>query len=227
MRMQGTKVAALAAVAAFALTACATESHRTVEPRTAESRGTRYSGPRHPLAIGNFQNRSSYLSGVFSSGQDTLGSQAKTMLETHLGETGRFDLLDRGNLGEIAKEAQLAGVTSTLTAARYLVSGEVTEFGRKTTGDHQVFGIVGRGAEQTAYAKVSLNVVDVATSRVVYSVQGGGEYALSSREILGTGGSAGYDSTLNGKVLDLAITEAVDRLVRGLEGGEWTVTGAP
>ena len=41
-----------------------------------------------------------------------------------------------------------------------------------------------------------------------------GEYALSSREIIGFGGSAGYDSTLNGKVLDLSIREAVDSYCR-------------
>ena len=32
----------------------------------------------------------------------------------------------------------------------------------------------------------------------------------------------GYDSTLNGKVLDLAIREAVNRLVEGVEQGKWT-----
>ena len=39
--------------------------------------------------------------------------------------------------------------------------------------------------------------------------------------MLGFGGDAGYDSTLNGKVLDLAMREAVDRLVEGLEQGKW------
>jgi curli biogenesis system outer membrane secretion channel CsgG len=52
-------------------------------------------------------------------------------------------------------------------------------------------------------------------------VQGAGEYALSNREIVGFGGTAGYDSTLNGKVLDLAIREAVDRLVEGIQNGQW------
>jgi curli biogenesis system outer membrane secretion channel CsgG len=44
---------------------------------------------------------------------------------------------------------------------------------------------------------------------------------LSEREILGFGSTASYDATLNGKVLDLAIREAVDRLVAGLDGGAW------
>jgi curli biogenesis system outer membrane secretion channel CsgG len=55
----------------------------------------------------------------------------------------------------------------------------------------------------------------------VYSVQGAGEYALSNREVIGFGGTAGYDSTLNGKVLDLAIREAVNRLTEAVDQGKW------
>ena len=40
----------------------------------------------------------------------------------------------------------------------------------------------------------------------------------------GTGGTAGYDATLNGKVLNLAITEAVNNLVTDLENGMWRLT---
>jgi curli biogenesis system outer membrane secretion channel CsgG len=84
-----------------------------------------------------------------------------------------------------------------------------------------LFGILGSGKKQVAYAKVNLNVVNVTTSEVVYSTQGAGEYALSDREMLGFGGSSSYDSTLNGKVLDLAIREAVNRLVEAVEAGKW------
>jgi curli biogenesis system outer membrane secretion channel CsgG len=75
-----------------------------------------------------------------------------------------------------------------------------------------------------AYSKVTLNVVDVRTSKVVYSVSGAGDYTLTNREVLGIGTNAGYDSTLNGKVLDLAIREAVDRLVEGMANGGWSLT---
>jgi curli biogenesis system outer membrane secretion channel CsgG len=84
-----------------------------------------------------------------------------------------------------------------------------------------LFGILGSGKKQIAYSKVTLNVVSVMTSEVVYSVQGAGEYALSDREVLGFGGASGYDSTLNGKVLDLAVREAVDHLCTGVEQGSW------
>lgn len=58
-------------------------------------------------------------------------------------------------------------------------------------------------------------------AEIVYSTFGVGEYALSNREVIGFGGTASYDSTLNGKVLDLAIREAVDALVTGLESAAW------
>ena len=63
--------------------------------------------------------------------------------------------------------------------------------------------------------------MDVLSSTVVFSVQGGGEYELSNREVVGFGGTSGYDSTLNGKVLDLAVREAINRLVEGVEAGAW------
>ncbi|HLP75508.1 MAG TPA: CsgG/HfaB family protein, partial [Candidatus Paceibacterota bacterium] len=123
-----------------------------------------------------------------------------------------------------AREAKLKNQTQALKGADFAVTGDVTEFGRKEVGDQQLFGILGSGKQQVAYSKVTLNVVDVMTSEVVFSVQGAGEYALSNREVLGFGGSAGYDSTLNGKVLDLAVREAVNRLVEGVENGKWKPT---
>ena len=65
-------------------------------------------------------------------------------------------------------------------------------------------------------------MVDAKTSRVVHSVQGAGEYQLSDREVIGFGSDSGYDSTLNGKVLNLSVTDAVNKLVRSIESGEWS-----
>jgi curli biogenesis system outer membrane secretion channel CsgG len=206
---------------AFVITGCATESHKAVEPQKTVSSRTPYTGPKAVLMVGKFDNRSSYLRGLFSDGVDRLGGQAKTILIGHLQETGRFNVLDRDNMEEIAREAKLKGQEQKLKGADYAITGDVVEFGRKEVGDTQLYGILGSGKQQVAYSKVTLNVVDVLTSEVVYSVQGAGEYALSNREVLGFGGTAGYDSTLNGKVLDLAIREATDRLVGGLEQGKW------
>lgn len=214
---------AIAAISLVVLAGCATESHQALEvtkPAAAASAAT-YVGPKAALSVGKFDNRSAYLRGIFSDGVDRLGGQAKTILIGHLQETGRFNVLDRDNMAGLADEAKLSGKQQALQGAEYMITGDVVEFGRKETGDQQLFGILGSGKKQSAYSKVTLNVVDVLTSQVVYSASGAGEYALSDREVIGFGGSSGYDSTLNGKVLDLAIREAIDRLVAGVEQGKW------
>lgn len=206
---------------ALLLAACATEQVRTLTPTPVAAAAVPYHGPRRAIAVGQFDNQSSFMRGVFSDGVDRLGGQAKTILLTHLQQTGRFSVLDRSNLSALGQEAALNHQAQTLVGADFIVTGDVSEFGRKEIGDQQLFGILGRGKSQIAYAKVSLNVVNVLSSEVVYSVQGGGEVALSEREVIGFGGTAHYDSTLNGKVLDLAIREAVNRLAEGIDSGAW------
>ena len=209
----------LAVCAAMLITGCATESSRVVETPKVQTLNTNYQGQKIAVSIGRFSNQSSYQNGVFSDGEDRLGNQAQTILISNLQQSGRFSVLDRSNMRAIKEESALSKEAQNIKGARYVITGDVTEFGRKTTGDHQLFGILGKGKTQTAYAKVNLNVVDVKNSEVIYSTQGAGEYELSNREVLGFGGSAGYDSTLNGKVLSLAIIEAVNNLTRGLESG--------
>jgi len=198
--------------------ACATESHRVVATEPVASYRSDYDGPLTSIAVAKVANASPYLRGIFTTG-DPLGGQAKTILKTHLAQCGRFDVVDRDNMEETAFESQTAGASQALTGARYVIFGEVTEFGRKEVGDEQLFGILGRGRKQVAYSKVSLNVIDVSSSKIVYAVQGAGEYELGSREVLGTGGTQGYDSTLNGKVLNFSIVDAVNKLVADLDSG--------
>jgi curli biogenesis system outer membrane secretion channel CsgG len=219
----GVKLAtSLVAVALLgSLTGCATEESRSLAVAKTVSSSTTAKTARSPISVGKFDNRSTFMRGIFTDGVDRLGSQAKTILVTHLQQTNRFNVLDRDNMSEIKQEAELGKTSQNLKGARHVITGDVTEFGRKEVGDRQLFGILGRGKQQVAYAKVALNVVDVQTSEVVYSAQGAGEYSLSNREIVGFGGTASYDSTLNGKVLDLAIREAVDALVAGVDSGAW------
>lgn len=161
------------------------------------------------------------MRGVFSDGVDRLGSQAKTTLIAHLQQSQRFAVLDRDTMAETSQEAKLQGTNQTLRGAAYVVTGDISEFGRKEVGDQQLFGLLGRGKTQVAYAKITLNVVNSLTSEVAFSARGAGEYELSNREVLGFGGTASYDATLNGKVLDLAMREAVNNLVSGKDAAQW------
>jgi curli biogenesis system outer membrane secretion channel CsgG len=219
MRRRLSSVAACACL--IALFGCATESSRSVHVEKVQAAAAPYAGVRVPVSVGKFDNRSSFMRGVFSDGVDRLGSQAKTTLIAHMQQSQRFAVLDRDNLAETREEAKLQGTAQTLRGASFVVTGDISEFGRKEVGDKQLFGLLGRGKAQIAYAKITLNIVNSLTSEVVFSARGAGEYELSNREVLGFGGTAGYDSTLNGKVLDLAMREAVNTLVAGKDAGQW------
>lgn len=214
-------MAASAAAGLLALVGCATESSRSLQVEKVQAAAAPYAGVRVPVSVGKFDNRTSFMRGVFSDGVDRLGSQAKTTLVAHLQQSQRFAVLDRENMTETSQEAKLQGTAQTLRGASYVVTGDISEFGRKEVGDHQLFGLLGRGKAQIAYAKITLNIVNSLTSEVVFSARGAGEYELSNREVLGFGGTAGYDSTLNGKVLDLAMREAVNSLVAAKDAGQW------
>jgi len=201
------------------ISGCATETHQKVEVTKVEANKTAYAGPKSTLVLGEFNNRSNYMQGLFSSNIDKLGNQGKTILKTHLQQTNRFKVVDRDNLANLQKEAELLGVKQAIKGARYVISGGVTEFGRKIVGDKQLFGILGAGKSQIAYAKVSLNIIDVLTSEIIYSTQGAGEFQLNERQVIGFGSKAGYDSTLNGKVLDFAIKESINNMTNDLENG--------
>lgn len=206
--------------AALLSVGCATEQHRALETPQVKAAAVAYQGPKVSVAVGKFDNRSNFMRGIFTDNVDRLGSQAKTILIGHLQDTQRFSVLERENLEEAKQEAGFKAQTQAIKGADFLVTGAVAEFGRKETGDQQLFGLLGRGKAQIAYAKVTLNVVNTQTSEVVATASGAGEYQLSTREVVGFGGTAGYDATLTGKVLDLAIREAVDKLSTAVQSGQ-------
>lgn len=200
---------------------CATETNRPLAIASTTASQMSYSGIRQKVTLGEFINSTTYMRGLFSDGQDRLGGQARSILEAHLNQSNRFTVLNRTNLESLEREAKLSGKEQKIIGANYVITGSVSEFGRKAVGDVQLFGLMGKGKNQVAYAKVILNVVDTKTSEVIYSGIGAGEFKLSTREVIGFGSQASYDPTLTGKVLDLAIREAVDSLANGLNQNLW------
>lgn len=86
---------------------CTSTTSKVVESPKVNTFNTAYSGIKNKIAVGNFVNRSSFQNGIFSSGTDRLGGQAKTTLLSHLQQTNRFSVLDRDNMQMLASEASL------------------------------------------------------------------------------------------------------------------------
>src|SRR5258708_24202544 len=112
------------------------------------------------------------MRGIFTDGVDRLGSQAKTTLISHMQQTQRFNVLDRENLAETKQEAQFKSQSQSIRGADFIVTGDISEFGRKDVGDRQLFGLFGRGKTQIAYAKVTLNIVNIISSKMGLSTRG-------------------------------------------------------
>ena len=128
-----TRIASILTAAALAgLAGCATtESSRSLQVAKVEVAATPYKGAKVPVTIGKFDNRSSFMRGVFSDGVDRLGGQAKATLVAHLQQSMRFSVMDRDNLAEARQETQYQARAQAIRGAEYLVTGDISEFGRK------------------------------------------------------------------------------------------------
>jgi curli biogenesis system outer membrane secretion channel CsgG len=218
-------IVALAALPA--VTGCVTEHHRAIATRSLAVASIPYSGPKYRVVLGDFKNESTYMRGIFSDGKDRLGNQAKNILKNHLIQSGRFIVLERENLAALKRESEIGGEKQSLIAGEVLITGAVTEFGRREVGTKALGGLLGSSRTQSAYAKISASVVNVKTSQSIFATQGAGECSLSNSEFLGFGGTAGYDSTLNGKVLNVAVMETVKKLIANLSWDGWRGSKAP
>lgn len=213
----------------FVFTACATIEKpevKTVEERTPQISKTikqksevNKTGLKRKVAIARFSNETKYGQSFFiDKDNDRIGKQAVDILSSKLLETDKFILLERADLEKINKELALEDYTPLKNMADFLIIGSVTEFGRKDTGE---VGIFSRTKKQTAFAKVHVRLVDVYSGEVIYSEEGMGEAYAEAGTVFGIGGQSGYDSTLNDKALEAAITNLSSNIIENLLDKEW------
>ena len=200
-------------------------------PNRTIQEGVQDSGPRiiaNPLppaermtvGIARFTNESIYGSGLFTDASgDRIGKQASDLLARHLMATERFNVVERQDIGKLAAEAELMGLSKdqfkqSLAGVDALILGSVAELGRDTTGNTW---LLGKQKTQRARARVVLRLVDPKTGQLFYTQEGSGEADLSSSSTLGFGGAAGFDSTLEGKAIDAAIVNMINNVTQTLD----------
>jgi len=174
---------------------------------------------KRKVAIARFSNETKYGQGFFyDQNDDRLGKQAMDIFSAKLASTEKFIMLERADLTHLTKEKEIGNLGNFNIAADYLILGSVSEFGRRTTSD---VGVFSRTKKQTAYAKVSVRLVDVRTGQIVYSEEGDGEAYSEAETVLGVGSTAEYDATLNDKVISAAIAKLVNNIVERLLDKPW------
>jgi curli biogenesis system outer membrane secretion channel CsgG len=174
-------------------------------------------GLKHRIAIASFEDKTGYGNNLFGA-TDDLGTQSSDILASHLIKTGDFVVLEREKLGNLKSENDLQGKESNIAGCTALIFGSVTEFGTKT--EHQDAGL-SKSKVQTAHAKVTIRMVDPSTGQAFFSEFGEADAKNETNQVLGFGGSAGYDATLTDKALNAAITKLVGNILNNLRSRQW------
>jgi len=173
---------------------------------------------KRKVAITRFTNETSYGSGNLFKVNDDIGKQATDILSTKLVKTDKFILLEREDLGSILAESEIADLESFNISAEFLIVGSVTEFGRRTVSNSGAFS---RNKNQTAYAKVNVRLVDVKTGRIIYAETGEGEASSDAETTMGFGKREGYNTIINDKAIDAAISKLVNNIIENLTDKPW------
>ncbi len=174
------------------------------------------------LAVARFTNDTRLASSFLTEGSDSPGrlSRAATdILSAKLAQTNRFLVIERFDSLAVNAEQRVSNIASYKIPADYLILGSISEFGRNTSGN---VGLVDRTKTQTAYAKVTLRIVETRTGMVIFGAEGTGEAESEVGTVLGMGSQAGYDDTLTDKAIDAAISSVIQKLINQLDRDPWT-----
>ncbi|MCP4763657.1 MAG: curli production assembly protein CsgG [archaeon] len=174
---------------------------------------------KRKVAIARFSNETRYGQSFFiDKNDDRIGKQAIDILSSKLVETEKFILIERADLDKITKELKMEDYGPLKNMADYLIIGSITEFGRKDQGK---VGVFSRTKRQVAFAKVHIRLIEVRTGKIIYSEEGEGESASEAGTVFGIGEKAGYDSAINDKALDAAITNLSSNIIENLLDRPW------
>lgn len=173
------------------------------------------------VAIGRFTNETRLANSFLNEGsgsRERMSKAATDILSAKLAMSKRFILIERADTLAISNERQISNIQSYKIPADYLVLGSISEFGRNTSGE---VGLIDRTKKQTAYAKVTLRIVDTRSGMIIFGEEGSGEASSEVGTVLGMGSQAGYDETLSDKAIDAAIGAVIQSLINKLSQDPW------
>ena len=142
-------------------------------PGIAEAQSVPYNGPKARITVSKFVDKS-------AKGYRAIGDGMTDMLTTALFNTNRFIVLERGELGQVLREQDLAtsgrikkgteAVTGEIEGAELLVVGAITEFEPNAGGAGGGLLVPGLGVGlgvKTAHIAIDIRIIDAKTSRIL------------------------------------------------------------
>ncbi len=149
-------------------------------PGIAEAQSVPYNGPKARITVSKFVDKT-------AKGYGDIGEGMTDMITTALFNTNRFIVLERGELGEVLREQDLAASgrirkgteapIGQIEGAELLVVGAITEFEPNAGGAGGGLLVPGFGVGlgvKTAHIAIDIRIIDARTSRILaaHSVEG-------------------------------------------------------
>jgi len=233
-------LAAIAAVMAVIAPAPFAAAQDFKEQAAEAGYGAPVLGPKKSVAVVDFGANGAFLAQY--GGWDA-GGGLGAMLETELGQTGRFRVANRSHIDAALYEQQLSenGLTAVRTAqagqlvgAQYLVRASVTDFTLAEKGGGisiggNIGGVLGGISPRSRTGRVAIDfqVMDSTSGEVVDSftvsrkVKSTSIAVSASKSGLNVGGNT-FKNTPLGEAAREAIAEAADRITHSLENKSWS-----
>lgn len=192
-----------------------------------------YSAPKKTIAVSEFKNKSGW------SGSWKLGWGMQEMMATSLIKTGKFTVLERQDLESIMAEQDLGASGRTgqgsaasigkLGKAQILISGAITEFTEKKSGEGAGIGYKGfriGGSHEKAHVGLHIRIYDTTSGEVLDSIRVVGEANAGGLKVgysnAGFGGDlGGFRKTPLGQATQEAIDEGVAKIASRLKSIPW------
>jgi len=189
----------------------------TANPQMFEVDTAQFKGLKRLVAIGRFSDETKRgNSFLVDNNNNRLGKQATDILSSRLTSSGKFIMLERPDVQLLSSESK--DFETSKIGADYLIVGSVSEFGRRTESDVAIFS---RNKIQIANATVNVRLIDVKTSRIVYSEEASGEARAEANQVFGVGQTAAYDTSLDDKAVSVAISKLVSNIMNNLLDSPW------
>lgn len=209
------------------------------QPRNQLPPAPAHSGPKKSVAVAKFDANGAF---VGQYGSYDVGGGLSAMMVSELGRTGRFNVVERADLGVVLKEQEysLRGLTAAKTVkagrllgAQFLIRGSVTEFEMAESGGGISFGVNLGGflaalSPQTRSGRVTVDIriIDSTTGQVVHSFTT--SQKISETAIAGSLSHSGlsfgansFDRTPIGQAARMAIRKAVVQIVNAMANVPW------
>lgn len=170
---------------------------------------------RKTIAIGRFTIESMLNNDInIEDSDDKIRKHAARLLEHHLVVTQHFNIMERQDIGKLRDEAELLGkkkqyFQQNLKGVDALLVGAVVELKKGENSNNDEI--------DNTLAKVAIKLINPDTGEVFYRQEGSGKVSKSTPSILGTEEIIGLGSTLEGKAINAAIVNLVNKIVLTLD----------